>query len=66
MSQRRQIYVDQRVSRRESLPSSSDAAEVVDDSLVAAQEIGMRVQILLVRHFAASGSLLNDVQRMQR
>ncbi len=41
MSEQREVYVDQRVSRRESFPSRRDAPKAINDPLIPRQEIGV-------------------------
>src|SRR4029077_11577523 len=62
----RQINVDQRVSFSEPLPGRSNTAEAVNDPLVLAQQVRMRLQVLFVRNSAAAGPDMDQVQRVQR
>jgi hypothetical protein len=39
VSEQREVYVDQRVSRRESFPSRRDAPKAINDPLIPPQEI---------------------------
>ena len=61
----RQINVDQRVGFGEPLPGRINTAKAVNDPLVLAQQVRMRLQVLLVRNFAATSPILDGVQRVQ-
>jgi hypothetical protein len=60
-----QIDVDQRVGFCEPLPGRSNTAKAVNDPLVLAQQVRMRLQVLFVRNFTATGPELDRVQRVQ-
>ena len=62
----RQIDVDQRVGFREPLPGRSNTAKAVDDPLVLAQQVRMRLQVLFVRNSRRRRPELDHVQRIQR
>ena len=61
-----QIDVNQRIGSLKPFPCGRDAAEAVDDLLVAAEQFAVRAQILLSRHLPTAGLVLDQVKRMKR
>jgi hypothetical protein len=55
MNEERQVDVDQRVRNREALPAELDRAVAVDDPRVAPQELGVRLQKLVLRNRVPPG-----------
>ncbi len=64
--EQRQIDVDKRVRAGETLPSRLDAAKAINNPCVTLQQLRVRLQIFVVRNFAATGSVLNRVQGVER
>ena len=66
MGREGQIDVNKRIGSREPLPCGRDAAEAVDDPLVPAQQLRMRLQVLLAWNLGAAWLVLDQVERMER
>jgi len=62
----REVEIDQGVGDREPLPRRGDGAEPIDDPLVAAEEIGVGPQVLVVRHRGSACLELHHVDDVER
>src|SRR5262249_56165283 len=54
----RQVDVHERVGRGEALPRGRDTTKTIDDPLVSSEEVGVDLQVLLVRNLASARSEL--------
>jgi hypothetical protein len=59
VSYERQIDMDQRICCGDSFPRRSDTSKAVNDPFLAAEEISVSFEILLMRDFATTGLKLN-------
>jgi len=64
MSEQRKIYVDERVGRHKPLPRRRHAPKAIDDPSIPRQQIGVCVQIVLVRDLTSATPVLDDVERI--
>jgi hypothetical protein len=65
MGRERQIDVDQRIGGGEPLPGRRNAKSV-NDPFVTAQQLGVRLEVFVVRDFAAIGFELDHVEGIER
>ena len=65
MHQEWQIDVDQRIGGSESFPRESRTAKTIDDPLILAQQIGVRLQELVLGDFYAPRSELHHVHDVE-
>ena len=61
MKQKWQVDIDQRIGSREPLPRESLTAKAIDDPLLLTQQIGVRLQELVLGYFDASRFELHHV-----
>lgn len=66
MRKKRQVDVNERISCREPLPGRCDTAKAINDPLISVEEVGVDLEILLVRDRAAACPPLDFINRMQR
>ena len=65
VTQKGEIDVDQRIRGREPLPSECRTAETIDDPLIPAQQIGVRLQEFVLGNFDASRGELHHVHYVE-
>jgi len=65
VNQERQIRVDQRIGCGESLPNGWHTAKTIDDPLVTVDEIGVYLQVFIVRDWLTIGFKLDHVHGKQ-
>src|SRR5712671_892195 len=54
MRRKRQVDVNERISRGEPLPCQRDGVEAIDDPLISVKEVCVNPQVLLMRDLAAA------------
>src|SRR5262252_823993 len=57
-----QVNVDQCIRGGESLPGRGNTAKAVNDPLVLAEEVGVYLQVLVMRNLAATDFVLDCIQ----